>query len=938
MNRPLAMLLALTLTPALAAAPRRDGAQLLHALERMRVVGTVLYVAAHPDDENTRLLASFANAARYRTAYLSFTRGEGGQNLIGPELGPLLGVIRTQELLAARRVDGAEQYFTRARDFGYSKSVEETLATWEHDAVLADAVHVIRTLRPDLVITRFAQEAGETHGHHTASARLALEAFRAAADPAFAPGGLPPWQARRILWNAWNPDPDEPKLPAGTVQWDSSLFNPLLGLSFGELAAESRSMHKSQGFGAAPVHGSNLENFVPLAGEPMKSSPFDGIDASWKRVPGAEKLDALLARAVTEFRVQEPSRSVPTLLLALETLRALPENPWKTYKLEQLSELISDCAGLFVDATTAGFRVVPGGTLEVTATALNRTQTALRLEAIEVLGAAPSPSAQAQGDAANPQGANATSRTAAGPELVASAKALPSAPPTAGAEPVASTKAPPSAPPAAGAEPAAATKAPPSTATGAELGAAAKAPSSAPPLAGAAPVAAEKAAAGMTGSAGAWRVLASVTPALALERGKASTTKLSTAVPADTRTSTPYWLEQPPQKGVWTLAPGEPIGAAQLPPTFAVRFQLSAGTQRLTLTRAVTFTWVDPTVGERARPVEVLPAVLVKPQAPLLAFTDLQPRALTVTVTANAEQQRGELHLEGAEGFTVTPARAPFSLAAVGAQAELTFTLTPRANAPVRTQVTAVATVGEASYARGLTRIEYGHIPIQTVLPPAQVQLMRVDLKRGKTSTIGYVVGAGDEVPAALRQVGYQVTLLSDEALRTAPLRGYDAIVVGIRAYNTNPTLAAAYDRLMQYVREGGTLVAQYNTRNWLSKVPAQLGPFPFEVSQGRVTDEEAAVTLAKHPALEAPNRITAQDFEGWVQERGLYFGAKWDSAYQTPLSMHDAGEPDAQGSLLIARLGKGRFVYTGLSFFRQLPAGVPGAYRLFANLVAVGP
>ncbi|HEY1086377.1 MAG TPA: PIG-L family deacetylase, partial [Archangium sp.] len=327
--------------------PRQDGAQILNELRRVSVLGTVLYVAAHPDDENTKLLASFANEAKFRTAYLSFTRGEGGQNLIGSELGPLLGVIRTQELLAARRLDGAEQYFTRARDFGYSKSVTETLEIWDHDRVLADAVWLIRTLRPDLIVTRFSPEPTGTHGHHTASARLALEAFKAAADPAFHPeqlqGGVTPWQAKRLFWNAWSPDP-KVKLPEGMLQWDSSQFSPLLGLSYGELAAESRSQHKSQGFGAAPVHDGSMENFSLLAGEPATKTIFDGLDTSWKRVPGAEKFSAALGKATAEFKVDAPASSVPALLVALQELRALPENPWKAQKEAELVEVITQCA------------------------------------------------------------------------------------------------------------------------------------------------------------------------------------------------------------------------------------------------------------------------------------------------------------------------------------------------------------------------------------------------------------------------------------------------------------------------------------------------------------------------------------------------------------------------------------------------------------------
>lgn len=795
------------------------GAQLLEDLRRVSVLGTALYVAAHPDDENTKLLATLANESKVRAAYLSFTRGEGGQNLIGAELGPLLGVIRTQELLAARSLDGAEQYFTRARDFGYSKSVEETLAIWNHDRVLADAVWIIRSLRPDVIITRFNVAGGDTHGHHTASARLALEAFTAAADPQFHPEQLKSvavWQAKRIVWNAWSRDP-KLVLPPGTIQWDSSLFSPLLGFSYGELAAQSRSMHKSQGFGAAPVHDGNVENFAPLGGEQATKTLFDGVDLSWKRVPGSEKLAALLQQATKEYAVDAPASSIPTLLLALDALQRLPANPWKDQKTNELIDVIAGCAGLFVEASAAATSVVPSGQLKLEVMVLNRSTAKLTLDEVKVLGV-------------------------------------------------------------------------------------------------------------------------SSTPASALERGKAHKLTLTVEVPAALTASSPYWLEQPPSKGTWTIADDLPIGPPELSSPFLVEYRFSSGAQRFSLRRPATFKWTDPTTGERYRPIEVLPPVSVKPGAELLAFTALAARPLEVTVTAHAAAQAGQVRLELPEGFVSEPASVPFTLEKQGDETKVLFQVKPKSHAaPGTATLTVLATVGEAVHSRALTRVDYPHLPLQTVLLPATVKLMRVDLRRGKTTRVGYVAGAGDDVPAALRQVGYEVTFLSDEALRAEPLGRYDAIVLGIRAYNVNPRLPAVSARLLQYVKDGGTLVAQYNTKNWLSSVPAAIGPFPFEITQDRVTDEDAPVRFEKHPVMTSPNALTEADFSGWVQERGLYFGAKWDERYQTPLSMNDANEPPSKGSLLVAKHGKGRFVYTGLSFFRQLPAGVPGAYRLFANLLDHG-
>jgi len=798
---------ALVISVSAGPAPRHSSAEILRDLRKLSVVGGALYVAAHPDDENTRLLASLANQTQVRTAYLSLTRGEGGQNLIGPEIGPSLGVIRTQELLAARRIDGAEQFFTSARDFGYSKSVDETLAFWGTERVVNDTVRVIRELRPDVIIARFAQEGGDTHGHHTASARVALEAFTKAADPAYVIKDTQPWQAKRIVWNAWSREPGAEN--AGAIKWNSSAYDPLLGLSYGELAAESRSMHKSQGFGAAPIHGPSPEQLVHLAGTPG-ATLFEGIDLSWKRVgPGSEKLTALLKKAVDELRPGQPAASVPTLLLALDAMRALPENPYKVAKLNELTQVIADCAGLFVEASASTFSVVSGGNLEVTAQVLARSA------AIPVA---------------------LKSVTVSGPPVMLEAK---------------------------------------------------------------------------------------------LVEGVANTQKIVASIPSSVEATNPPWLTGTPERGTWS-GPERLLIAPEAPPVITADFALTIDGRALTLQRPVLFKWTDPTAGERFRPIEVTAPVVIRASTSLLLFDSAAPKELRVTVTAMADAQEGTLHL--ATPPTLGEGK-PFSLKQKGDTAEVVLMVTPDQTSATRL---IVARIAGAGYSRDLKRIEYAHIPIQTVSPLVEIKLARFDLVKGK-KRIGYVAGAGDDVASALRNVGYEVTMLSDEQVASKPLTAFDAIVVGIRAYNVNRRMTDFYPALMKYVCDGGTLLVQYNTKNWLSNVPAEMGPYPFEVSQDRVTDETAEVVfeLPRHRVLTAPNALTAKDFEGWVQERGLYFADKWHPKYEAPLSMHDTGENGKKGNLIIAKHGKGTFIYTGLSFFRQLPAGVPGAYRLFANLLA---
>jgi len=822
--------------------PRQlSASEQLRAVERLAVVGNVLYVAAHPDDENTRLLAYLVAEKRLRTAYLSITRGDGGQNLIGAEQGPLLGLIRTQELLAARRVDGAEQLFTRARDFGYSKTPTETMNIWGKDAVLSDVVWQIRRFRPDLIITRFPTGNSDTHGHHIASAILAEEAFRAAADPAFAPEQvkqLGTWQAKRIVWNRslWGGRPSDdlsalPKLDIGG-------YDALSGLSYGELSSDSRSMHKSQGFGAARSRGPSVEYFQDLGRAlgtkhganqaPAGSEVFVGIDWTWGRVPGTARLVQLLEQARKEWAPHHPEAMLPTLLQARAELSRLPDNPWKEPKLRELNDLLVGCAGLFVEAAAAEPSVAPGGSLPIALSALNRSTVGVTLQEVRLVGAA------------------------------AESVTVPVNRPLPNHEP--------------------------------------------------------------------WQ------------------REQSLQIPASAPLSNPYWLSVRPDPGLYRVTDPQLIGQPENTPSLVAEFHLlirtATGQEPLVVRRSVHHKWTDPVAGERYRSIEIWPVVMVNPDSKVLMFGDAQPHPLRVRVKAGIDHATGTVKLDLPPGFVAEPASLPFTLEKKGAEEELRFQVkpAPHSGATQSGLLRVQAEISGQTLSRGLLRIDHSHIPIQTLFPEATVQLARFDLKRGR-SKIGYIAGAGDEVGTSLRQVGYDVTILSDEALERQPLHQYGAIVVGVRAYNVNQRLAFFHRRLMEYVAAGGNLVVQYNTSNRLGKLSAPIGPLPFEISQDRVTDENATVTIeqASHPLLHRPNRITDADFAGWVQERGLYFAGHWDPKYETPLSLHDPGEPPKKGSLLVVRHGKGAFLYTGLAFFRQLPAGVAGAYRLLANLISYG-
>ena len=802
-----------------------DAAETEVALRRLGVVGSVLYVGAHPDDENTALLAYLARGRGVRTAYLSLTRGDGGQNLLGTEKGELLGLVRTQELLAARRVDGAEQFFTRAIDFGFSKSPEEALRIWGHDAVLSDVVWVIRRFRPDVIITRFPTTGEGGHGHHTASAILAVEAFDAAGDPARFPEQLKyvePWKPKRLVWNSFNFRPGErPKDADKLLSVDVGEYSPALGKSYTEIAAESRTMHKSQGQGTPARRGTALNYFAHIKGEPATKDLFDGVDLTWRRIRNGEAVGQLLADAAAKYDAANPRAVLPLLLRAYEEMTKLATaklqaDPWVLEKRERLGEVIRECAGLWIEATAPDPYVTPGSQVKVNTTLVNRSDFPARLLDRGPIGSKP---------------------TEAAAELKSN-------------QPVSQ--------------------------------------------------------------------------------------ELTVTAPANY--SQPYWLAEEPGKGLYNVREQTLIGTPENSPPLEMYVSVAFGADSTTVAFPVpvVYRWTDRLRGDLYRPVVVVPAVAVNLEEKTLVFPDRQARQVRVTLKSNVSgETKGALLLRLPAGWSSSPVEVFATLKGKDDEFKATFNVTPP---PGTGQGRLAADFHSGKvFTRGMQEIDYPHIPRQTLFPPAEAELVRVDLQR-RGSRVAYVMGSGDEIPEALRQVGYDVTLLSDEDLDAADFSRFDAVIVGVRAYNTRAALRKNQRRLLEYVERGGTLVVQYNTPDRTLE-GAQLGPYPFKLTQDRVTDEDAAVTLLApdDPILNAPNKITPADFDGWVQERGLYFASDFDARYTPLFSAHDPGEQDLKGSTLVARYGKGTYVFTSLAFFRQLPAGVPGAYRLFVNLISAG-
>ena len=800
----------------------QNSADIIQGLKKLNSVGSVLYVAAHPDDENTRLLGYLANEKKLRTGYLSLTRGDGGQNLIGKEQGEPLGLIRTQELLAARRVDGAEQFFTRANDFGYSKTPEETFTFWNKDSILADVVLTIRRFKPDVIICRFPTTGEGGHGHHTASAMLAVEAFDAAADPKRFPEQLKSvqvWQAKRIFWNTFNFGTTNTTAP-NQLKIDVGVFNPLLGKSYGEIAAESRSCHKSQGFGSAKQRGSNIEYFKQLKGDSVKTDLFEGINTTWEKFKGQEKIQKLIDDCIKQFNVQSPENSVSTLVSIYKQIKSIEDSNdnlryWKYQKLKETETLLLACSGLWIEASTSDYIGITGQDVAITAQIVSRNKSNVKLNSIEYL----------QSD---------------------------------------------------------------------------------------------------------------TTTTLTLNPNELYTFKRKEKLSGSLAFSNPYWLNQKHDIGLYTVNNSSLIGKPENESATKVIFNVSILDLNLKIERTLVYKFTDPVKGEIYRPFEILPPATVNIPEKVFVFTDATPKTISITVKANTANTIGKLDLKGSTGWNISIKNPEFKLTNKGDEAIIEATIVADKNA-MNGQLQASILINSVSYNKSIKRIEYDHIPYQFILSDAEAGLVNIDLKKTGTS-IGYIPGAGDDVPACLKQVGYNVTVLTDELLVNGNLSQYNAIVSGVRAYNTNDRLQVHYPKLMEYVKNGGNLIVQYNTNNRIGPVKANIGPYPFTISRDRVTDEKASVVFSneKHSALNFPNQITQKDFDGWIQERGIYFATEIDKQYETIFSMKDPNEKPSDGSLIIGKYGKGNFVYTGLVFFRELPAGIPGAYRLFVNLLSL--
>lgn len=822
------LLFLLSASTLLAQQPQKPSSvEIHHQIQKLNFLGSVLYVAAHPDDENTRLISYMANHVKARTGYLSITRGDGGQNLIGTELRELLGVIRTQELLEARKIDGGEQFFTRANDFGFSKVPDETLKIWNKNQVLEDMIYVIRKFKPDVIINRFDHRSpGTTHGHHTSSAMLSIELFDQTNNPKVYPNQLKytsTWQPKRLFFNtSWwfyggkekFDKADKSKLN----NFDMGVYYPSFGKSNQEIAALSRSRHQSQGFGSTGSRGDEIEYLELIKGEAAKDNKniFEGIDTSWNRVKGGSAIGNLITQIEKEFDFKNPSASIPKLTEAYALIQKLDDEHWKNIKTEEIKKIISACAGLYLEAVAESQNTTPGSTLKVKIEATNRSNQKMVLNTINT-----------------------------NPSSITTMSVIP------------------------------------------------------------------------------------------LENNQPNYFDIELKLDSTQEYTAPYWLKEPGTVGMYTVSNQENIGFPDIIRTISVTFLVEINGVVIPFERKVIYKYNDEVKGEVYKPLDIVPVATTSILDKVKIFNSEKSKSVGVKIKAGKDDISGNAFLTVAQGWKVSPESTPFQINKKGGETTVYFEVTPPKNSSEIT-ASSYVTVDGVKLNKEQINIQYEHIAQQQVLANSEAKFSKLDIII-KNEKIAYIMGAGDEVPLYLSQMGYEVTTLKPEEITQENLTNFQVVILGIRAYNTVEELAFKQQLLFDFVKNGNTMIVQYNTTGKLTV--KELAPFSLKLSRDRVTEEDAEVRFLapKHAVLNYPNKITSNDFKGWVQEQGLYYPNEWDATFTPILSSNDKGEDPKNGGLLVAQYGKGYYIYTGLSFFRELPAGVSGAYRLFANMISIG-
>jgi LmbE family N-acetylglucosaminyl deacetylase len=797
--------------------------EIYQQIKSLNFLGNVLYIAAHPDDENTSLITYFSKERYAKTTYLSLTRGDGGQNLMGSELGEKLGMIRTQELLKARTIDGGQQWFSRAIDFGYSKTPEETLNIWDKEKILSDVVWAIRTHRPDIIINRFNHRtSGSTHGHHTSSAILSTEAFDLAGQSNKFTSQLElvePWSPKRAFFNtSWwfygSQEAFDKADKTNFIELEINAFYPLEGLSNNEISALSRSQHKSQGFGDTGSRGEKTEYIELIKGEKLAGNdPFHGIDTSWNRIPKGKAIGDLLYKVEEDFDFNQPWKVIPQLLEAEQLIHSIEDEFWRSQKSKHIQSIIQACLGLFVEIQSGIAYANPGDAIQVEMELINRSPIDIQLKYVSLQGK---------------------------------------------------------------------------------------------------PITVKQ---------------------TVLENN--NNIRFSTVFNLDSEENytTPYWLKEKAELGIYKVENKALIGLPESPNPIQFTFNFEIEGQSFTLKKPLIYKYNDPVKGEVYQNFEILPEASLDFDKSVYVFKNSETKIVQVNVKAFNDSVVGRLKLNLPNYWKISPNFHKVTLNTKGESKSFSFEITPSSISEVI--ISPELKLSKSTLHKSVTTIEYDHIGTHNLIEDASAKLVNLDIKLSQ-KRIAYISGAGSSVASNLKDLGFYLEEFSPIDLTPRKLKDFDVIIMGIRAYNIHESLAYKQSFLFEFVQNGGTLIVQYNTNRGL-KID-EIAPFPMRMSRNRVTEETAEVRFLKpkHKILNIPNKIDKSDFEGWVQERGLYFPDQWSEKLTPILSMNDKNETPKEGSILVGKYGKGHYIYTGLSFFRELPAGVPGAYRLLSNLISI--
>ncbi len=803
-----------------------NSVEIFNSIQKLNFLGSVLYVAAHPDDENTRLISYLSNEIKAQTAYLSLTRGDGGQNLIGPELRELLGDIRTQELIEARKIDGGMQFFSRANDFGYSKTPDETLEIWDKNQVLSDVIWIIRKFQPDVIINRFDHRSpGTTHGHHTASAILGLDAFEKSNDKNEFSNQLElvkTWQPKRIYFNtSWWFYGTREKFAAADksnlMNLKTGVYYPSIGKSNQEIAALSRSRHQSQGFGSTGTRGEEDEYLELLKGDlpKDKTNIFEGIDTTWNRLKGGNEIGIIMLNVEKNFDFKNPAASVSELLKAYLLIEKLEDEHWKTIKIEEIKKIIASCLGLYLEAVAENQEANPGNLLKVKIEAINRSSVKINLKSVTSI-------------------VNFTKEFE--PKI--------------------------------------------------------------------------------------------------LEFNKNISQNIEFQLPKNLEYTSPYYLKENGTVGMYRVDDQNKIGIPDVIRQVKVDFNIDFEGVTIPFSRNVIYKMNDDVKGEVYQPLDIVPEISCSFNENVYIFNSNKSKTVAVKIKSGTTNIQGKIKLEIPKNWQVTPLENIFKIDKKGEEQLVIFTVTPSKNYD-ENKIKSVVTIDGKTFDKTQIDINYSHIYKQMVLKPAEAKVLKLDIKT-KNEKIAYIMGAGDEVPKSLMAMGYDLTVLKPNEITTENLLKFDVAITGIRAYNMINELKYKQDILLDFVKNGKTMIVQYNTLDDL--VTDKIAPFPLKISRDRVTEENAEVRflVPEHSILNYPNKLTSKDFEGWKQEQGLYYPKEFDKNFTAIISSNDKSETPKNGAILHCKYGKGNYIYTGISFFRELPEGVSGAFRLMANMISV--